>query len=227
MRHCLTLILAFGIFLAQGSSGAKGDKLIAKEPLRVCIAPLGKYDKRLLESARRGAEYLYGAQVSILAAQKLPKAAYYKPRKRYRAEKLLDYLTEEIVPDSACDVVMGFTAVDISTTKGKHVDWGILGLGEVGGTVGVVSSFRMRRKANRAKQRRRVISTINHELGHVLGAPHGGEPGCLMNDAQGTIRTVDAEHGLLCTDSRALIEAHTGRSLPVIESFDWSAVAGP
>jgi archaemetzincin len=227
VRLYLPLILTLCFSLTYEARSAKGDRLVASEPMRVCLVPLGKYDKGLLKSAIRGAEYLYGAEVSILGKQKLPRAAYYKPRRRYRAEKLLDFLSAEIVPESGCDVVMGFTAVDISTTKDHHVDWGILGLGEIGGTVGVVSSYRMRRKANRTKQKRRVVSTTNHELGHVLGAPHGGAPGCLMNDAQGTIRTVDAEHGLLCEESRALIEAHTGRSLPVISDFDWSTVLAP
>jgi archaemetzincin len=197
------------------------------DPISICFVPLGKYDKGLLESARLGAEYLYGAQTSILPERELPKAAYYKPRRRYRAEKILDYLNAEVAPDSPCDVVVGFTAKDISTTKGKHVDWGILGLGEIAGTVGVVSSFRMKRRANRSKQRRRAVSTSNHEIGHILGAPHGGAPGCLMNDAQGTIRTVDAEHGLLCPESRDLIEEHTGRPLPILQKFDWSMVLGP
>jgi predicted Zn-dependent protease len=74
---------------------------------------------------------------------------------------------------------------------------------------------------------RRAVSTTNHEIGHVLGAPHGGAKGCLMNDAQGTIRTVDAEHGLLCPESRAIIEAHIGHALPIIESFAWDQVLQP
>ncbi len=227
VRPSLTALFALAFSLGAGSASAKAEAPTTLEPLRVCFVPLGKYDRDLLESARRGSEYLYGASATILDRRKLPKSAYYKPRKRYRAEKLLDYLGAEITPEMPCDLVMGFTARDISTTKDKHVDWGILGLGELGGRVGVVSSFRMKRRANRQKQRHRVVGTTNHEIGHILGAPHGGAPGCLMNDAQGTIATVDAEHGLLCSESRDIIEAHTGRPLPVFERFDWNAVLKP
>jgi archaemetzincin len=220
----LVILLACPLVSGAGSE-AQAEQVQPRA--NFCFAPLGRHDKQLLESARRGAEYLYGVQTTILPKRRLPKFAYYRPRKRYRAEKLLDFLQDEVVPESGCDIVIGFTAVDISTTKDSHKDWGILGLGEVGGTVGVVSSFRMRRRANRTKQKHRVVGVTNHEIGHVLGAPHGGAPGCLMNDAQGTIRTVDEEHGLLCSESRALIEAHTGRPLPVIETFDWSEVLGP
>jgi archaemetzincin len=226
MRLALALLLSTALLIPTSSLQAEEirPQPAADERANFCFAPLGKYDKGLLETARQGAAYLYGAETTILPRRALPKMAYYKPRKRYRAEKLLDYLQAEVVPDSGCDIVIGFTAVDISTTKDTHKDWGILGLGEVAGTVGVVSSFRMKRRANRRKQKRRAVSVTNHEIGHVLGAPHGGEPGCLMNDAQGTIATVDKEHGLICEDSRALIEAHTGRSLPVIDQFDWSEV---
>ena len=201
----------------------------AQEPatLDVCFAPLGKHDKRLLPSALRGTEYLYGARVHLLAPRPLPKAAYYKPRKRYRAEKLLDFLRDEVMPIKGCDIIIGITAVDISTTKDDHIDWGILGLGSMGGTTGVVSSYRMKRGAKLAKQKRRMVSTLNHEIGHVLSAPHGGAPGCLMNDAQGTVRSVDQEHGLLCEESRNLIETHLGRRLPVHKSFDWRLVLQP
>ncbi len=227
VRLCFLYMLPFLLSLGGNSGNVRADSSAAETEPMLCFVPLGKHDSDLLAKAQRGAEYLYGVQSRVLSKRSLPKAAFYKPRRRYRAEKLLTYLTEEVVPDSSCDVVMGFTAKDISTTKDTHKDWGILGLGEIGGTVAVVSTFRMRRKANRQKQRRRAVSTTNHEIGHVMGAPHGGAPGCLMNDAQGTIRSVDKEHGLLCAESRAIIESHTGRSLPRLEAFDWDSVLSP
>lgn len=221
----LILVLAFCIPPGDGSASA--DKLAAKPGLQLCFVPLGNYDKGLIENARRGSAYLYGAQARILPEQELPKKAFYKPRKRYRAEKLLDHLGTVLGQESSCDVLVGFTAVDISTTKDEHVDWGVLGLGEIAGKSCVVSSFRMKRKAKRTTQIRRAVSTTNHEIGHVLGAPHGGAPGCLMNDAQGTVRTIDAEHGLLCQESRALIEEHIGHALPILENFDWDQILEP
>ena len=37
---------------------------------------------------------------------------------------------------------------DISTTKGRFPDWGVLGLGELPGTASVISSFRCHRGAS-------------------------------------------------------------------------------
>jgi archaemetzincin len=208
-------------------SFANARRVAVPPPLEICFVPLGKQDSQLLAIAQRGAAYLYGAETRLLPAKALTKKAYYKPRKRYRGEKLLDFLDEaaKSLPAGArCDVMVGITTVDISTTKGKHKDWGILGLGSIGGRSAVVSSFRMKKRVTRRTQKRRMVSTVNHEIGHVLSAPHGGAPGCLMNDAQGTVKTIDKEDGLLCAESRALIEAHSGRRLPRITSFDWAAL---
>jgi archaemetzincin len=223
-----TLVLALLLcpLATSGRARAEEGAAHADASLEICFAPLGRHDRRLLRSAARGAALLYGAHTTILKRRALPKSAYYAPRKRYRAEKLLDFLRDEVWPDSGCDLVVGFTSVDISTTKGEHHDWGIFGLGTIAGVSGVVSTHRLRRRASLDKQRRRTVSVTNHEIGHVLGAPHGGEPGCLMNDAEGTIRTVDHESGLLCADSRRLIESRLGHSLPRLESFDWERVLG-
>ena len=45
-----------------------------------------------------------------------------------------------------------------------------------------------------------------------------------MEDAKGTIRTVDREHGLLCPDSKAAIEKRLNLRLPVLDSFDFEKV---
>lgn len=228
MRSILTVMSAYVCFVLPGTSHAEPQA--ASTALEICFAPLGKQEPALLEVAERGAQYLYGATTRLLPRQRLPKSAFYKPRGRYRAEMILDHLDEhaESLPaNHRCDVIVGILTVDISTTKGRHKDWGILGLGALGERAAVVSSYRMKKGATRTQLKRRMVSTVNHEIGHVLSAPHGGAPGCLMNDAQGTVRTIDNEHGLLCEESRKLIEAHTGLKLPVLRAFDWPAILRP
>ncbi len=44
----------------------------------------------------------------------------------------------------------------------------------------------------------RLVKVVNHELGHTLGLPHCPSAGCLMEDAKGTIVTVDNETGAFC-----------------------------
>jgi archaemetzincin len=186
----------------------------------VCIQPLGKYDARYLPVVTRGIEYVYGLQVRTLEPRPLPASAWYAPRKRYRAEKILHHLDAEVVPGSGCDVVMGFTGVDISTTKNEHADWGMLGYAWIGGHSGVMSTYRLGRSARRAVLR--AVKVMNHELGHALGLEHHED--CLMADLEGTVKTLDGESGLLCEESRQAIEKLRGFSMPARAAIDWSQI---
>jgi len=226
MDRSLVVVCVIALGLAvTGAAAAEDSAVGAKDSVTsVCLQPLGKYDKKLIATAKRGIEHLYGFEVRILDELKLPKAAYYKPRRRYRADKLLDFLDDQVVPTSGCDFVMGFTRVDISVTKGKFKDWGIFGLARIGGPSGVVSSHRLGRKASRRKVRRRTINVMNHELGHALGVPHVPGQGCLMHDAEGTIKTVDEESGLLCEGSRKIIEKRNKIKLPKLAQMNWDAL---
>lgn len=215
------------------SEGASGTARPAASgsTLAVCLLPLGDHDRYLMRRTARGIEHLFGFTVSVLPGQEMPDKAYYKPRKRWRADEIVEHIAENVVPESDCFAVIGFTALDISTTKGKHKDWGILGLAIIGGNAGVVSSYRMTRRKHRGKKvsrrlaAKRAVKVTNHELGHVLGLDHDDrEKGCLMNDAGGTIRTVDRESGLLCAASRRFIERTHGITLPARPAIDWGHV---
>jgi hypothetical protein len=46
----------------------------------------------------------------------------------------------------------------------------------------------------------------------------------MMNDARGTVRTVDAETGVPCRHEREAIEARLGVDLPDTTVLDWSHV---
>jgi archaemetzincin len=186
----------------------------AVEPRRVMLAPLGaglsRSDLDALSSALRN---FYAVDVQQLPMQPLPRSAYYAPRSRYRAERLLHHL-EGSVPEGAFRV-MGVTAVDISTTKGPHADWGILGLANMDGSVCVLSSLRCRRSAKSSTHARvRFEKTAVHELGHTFGLEHCPSDGCLMRDGNGTVLTTDSEHELCGACTRRLSERGLARLPP-------------
>ena len=193
----------------------------------MCVQPVGKYDKKLVAPLERGLGLVYGFTVKTLDPAPMPDAAWYPKRKRWRADAILDWLRSDVMPDSGCGAVVAFTKEDISATKDDIEDWGVFGLGEIDGVAAVVSSKRLTRKASKKKLAQRVLKVAIHELGHVLGLEHRDsvDPDCMMNDAGGTIKTVDAERGLPCADERAHIEAKLGVTLPAVETVDWTWVA--
>lgn len=165
----------------------------------VCFQPLGSYSEQELAVARAGVEKLYGFRTQALAPSPMPESGWYPPRRRHRAEKLLEFLDTLVPQRPECTFFVGLTSLDISTTKEPYPDWGIFGLGEIGGPSAVVSSLRLSRNVkSSALVQERLVKVVNHELGHVLGLDHCPVDRCLMEDAAGTIRTVDRETGAFC-----------------------------
>lgn len=183
-----------------------GTQVLAHQKQVVAVQPLGKIDQKLVESVKRQLIANYGVDVVIKAALPLPNQAYYPARGRYRAEKLLAFLE---TTDKKADKILGLTAVDISTTKGKYEDWGILGQGQCGGRPCVVSTFRMKgsaRNASKSLFQGRFAKVVAHELGHTYGIEHCPKKGCLMEDAKGTVKTVDGETDF-CADCKKHLNA--------------------
>ncbi|MEO0017209.1 MAG: hypothetical protein RLZZ522_492, partial [Verrucomicrobiota bacterium] len=63
----------------------------AAKPI-IALQPLGEIAAKDIEAARAGILAVYDVEVRVVPTLKLPAAAYYPPRSRYRAEKLLDFL---------------------------------------------------------------------------------------------------------------------------------------
>lgn len=221
-------MFAFGLITTLGSTAARAEDApaVTNPKAVMCVLPFEPFPEAMLPAVVRGITHVYGLEVEVLDAVPLPKSTWYPPRKRHRADRLLDWMRAEIVPHAAqCRWIVGLTRSDISVTKGEHKDWGVLGLGEIDGKVAVVSSFRTHKKLRKPHTAlRRTIKVVNHEIGHMMGLPHVKGEGCLMNDAEGTVLSTDRESGLLCASTIEFIEKHKGLTIPRHPSMDWSAV---
>lgn len=171
-------------------------------PAKIGLLRLGEMDDRLFAQAKKEIESFYNAETVDLGEKTLPQLAYYAPRKRYRADKLIDWLLE-IRPDSV-DFILALTASDISHTKGEIEDYGIMGLAYRPGRSGVVSTFRVGKGAKeQAQLQARFSKLVVHELGHNFGIEHCSHSNhCLMRDACGTVKTLDRESKNVCENCR-------------------------
>ncbi len=196
-----------------------GGRAAAATRRLLYIQPLGgELPAEDVELVRQGLTELIGMETRLLSRVVLPAAAFYPPRRRYRAEKLLDFLDGRMPSDGAR--ILGLTAVDISTTKGRFVDWGLLGLGRLGGASSVISEFRCRMKSpGPANARQRLAKVAVHEAGHTLGLEHCPTRGCLMEDAEGQVATCDREYDF-CQRCRGLLAAG-GQPLPSSPRIPW------
>jgi archaemetzincin len=202
-RELLKLPLTLACLAA--TRGAVAGEASVEAPL-IVLQPLGATTPTgELTAVSNAIAAFYAVDVTVAAPLELPKNAFYAKRQRYRAEKLLDFLAAE--GSKRARVVLGLTAVDISTTKAPYEDWGILGLATLDGRSAVLSSFRCKRRAKNAEHARvRFAKTAVHELGHSFGLEHCPNAGCIMHDGEGSVLTTDAERDL-CADTRARLTA--------------------
>jgi archaemetzincin len=197
----LTAVLPSAFALTGAAQTAQpGDKL------RVYVQPIGaSFGDDELAFVDAALLAFYDVTLERLARVDLPRSAFYSPRQRYRAERLLEFLAPKLPPDG--HRILGLTSSDISTTKGPYPDWGVMGLATLDGSACVLSSFRCRRGAKNARHAvTRFAKTAVHELGHTFGLPHCPTQGCLMEDGKGSVFTTDHEYDL-CANSRAALVA--------------------
>ena len=156
---------------------------------QITLVSFDQFNSEKLEFVEISLREKFKLDTLIIIQNELPSEAFYKPRNRYRADKLIHYLQENYKTDK----VIGLTDKDISTTSGKHEDWGIMGLAYRPGKSCVVSTFRTFRGAKSENHKKeRLKKVVFHEFGHTLGLPHcKNSNSCLMRDANGKVITVD------------------------------------
>jgi archaemetzincin len=115
--------------------------------------------------------------IQVASRISMPEMAYYRPRNRYRADTLINWLKNRTAPNF---VTVGITSKDISTKKGMYPDWGVMGLGYEPGNACIASSFRLGKNTNEE-----LFKVVIHEIGHTQGLSHCSVKTCFMRDAEG------------------------------------------
>ena len=147
------------------------------KPITIVLQPFNGMPKEQVEYITKEVKKIY-PYVEVLEERHLPKNCMNSSKTRYRADLLIKELNLK-AKDGTC--VIGLTHKDISTTKGKYSDWGVMGLGYCPGKSCVISNYRVKGTDKLDKLYKLSI----HELGHTQGLPHCASKGCIMQDAKG------------------------------------------
>jgi archaemetzincin len=197
-RVSAVLVLPLLALLLAVSPAAAAEPASPPVERVIALLPLGKVSQDVLDRVAWDIQLRLRVKVRVEPRRELPQEAYYPPRRRWRAEKLLEFI--DASPPQGVWKVVGITEAEVSTTKGDIQDWGIAGLGSIQGLSCVVSTH-IYRKHSKTRQvlLRRVGDLAVHELGHTLGFDHCETEGCVMADAKGkAIKSSDKSSGHYC-----------------------------
>lgn len=178
----------------------------ASEPVRptperrtVYLAPFltrPARDEGMLPAMGALLEASFAAEVRVLPPRPLPSGAYVRARRQVSAFALAPHLVRDLPEDAL--FVLAVTDRDLFVGNLSHAfGWGSRKL-----RVGVLSTARLGAEDDPPLARRRTMTLLLHEAGHLLSLPHCTFYRCLMNGAL-TIEEADARPAVLCPVCRA------------------------
>lgn len=178
MKNLAKIVFCFTLFSLIFSCEKSKDNAVKNgEEITILIQPFEDVKPKQLTEISENIRKIY-PKIKILKPIKFPQNTYYEPRNRYRADSIIKYLRTK-TPNNC--VTLALTNKDISVTKGKVADFGVMGLGYRPGNACVASSFRLNPK-NKNEQFYKIAI---HELGHTQGLKHCPDKTCFMRDAEG------------------------------------------
>jgi archaemetzincin len=164
-----------------------------KELVVINIQPLGKVSPEYIAQVKKSVKSFYGYDCKVLPIKQITKSMLSKITKRVDANKALR-------SNLSFDNLLLLTEKDICYYKDKNrPEYGIFGLGLNPGRTCIISTFRLKRDVTKQQTLERLEKVALHEIRHNLGLEHcENDKKCMMNDAKGTIKQVDAEKVWLC-----------------------------
>lgn len=178
MKNLAKIVFCFTLFLLIFSCEKSKDNAVKNgEEITILIQPFEDVKPKQLAEISENIRKIY-PKIKILEPIDFPKNTFNQPRNRYRADSIIKYLRTKTPNNS---VTLALTNKDISVTKGKVADFGVMGLGYRPGNACVASSFRLNTK-NKNEQFYKIAI---HELGHTQGLKHCPDKTCFMRDAEG------------------------------------------
>jgi len=190
MKTTLPLIFLISLLISCNNEISDVDKLASinvknksTKRLSIIIQPFEGFSISTTNFVVTQLKEIYSGDVIIRKSIPLPNKALNQTKVRYRADSLIRYLNAFA---SDGQLIIGLTSKDISTTKGKYKDWGVMGLGFCPGKSCIASTFRLKGK-NRLEK---LFKVAIHELGHTQGlayskTKHCSNKTCFMRDAEG------------------------------------------
>jgi len=167
---------------------SKGNKpksnLIRKKHVCIIIQPFGTFSHSSVNIVAKKLKKVYSGSIIVKKNIPFPHNSFNQNKTRYRADFLIKYLSNMTKRGY---LTIGLTNMDISTTKGKYLDWGVMGLGYCPGKSCIASTYRL--KGN--NQLEKLFKVAIHELGHTQGLKHCPLKTCIMADAEGKDRLND------------------------------------
>ncbi|MCP5045978.1 MAG: hypothetical protein GY940_02330 [bacterium] len=182
----------------------------AESKVSIALQPFGTIEKAVLEEVAVGLKNQFNdLSVEIRPPLGLPKSAYYKPGKRYRAEKLIRYLETYYRFNAITGYtrIIGITDRDISITDERNYDKSVFGYASLHTGPGVVSIYRFKRRSRSyGRWLKLLVKTVVHELGHTFGLDHCPTPGCVMQDADRVKKKLRTSNIHFCQRCRPVVE---------------------
>ncbi len=150
---------------------------------------------RLVDAAVAALHREYGAPAHHVRIDERPPNTFDARRRQHSSRPMLEWLGARI-PDPGAKL-LGVTDVDLFIPVLTFV----FGEAQLGGSVAIVSTARLREPPAEPLIRARLTKESVHEVGHTFGLVHCATAACVMARSP-ALAAVDAKEDRLCQDCR-------------------------